>query len=469
MLKWIITYKRMLQLIGIVLLIFPFWLTSIYNHPSIDDYWNANINASHRFIEGQQYFYSEISGRFFSNFLMSLFNSLRFNSIIAFKIWPVLISLFLIYSTFFFLQTFTIDNKKRIDNLYLSILIILVHITSMRSLYEGLYWMSSTIIYQLCIGMLLLFFANLLRFREQKKQVNKIVALILSVLIQGTAEVIYPFYFLLIALLFWWYYSDSIFRRAVYLCAIFSFAAFILNSCSAGTINRLSHDVKIGNHGIFTAIFLSLKSVCYYTLLWVSSPTILAVMLILLPFLNHYSKSITITNFLFTRTSTICFFFVAYVVVGISIYFPLFYFEANVPSARLTTLIFVLFFFFFIVCVIAILLYNNQLQNMVRKFTRKPMYNLATFTLFIVMLCVNKNYQVVVGGLMAGDFKQFNQEMNSRIETIQSCEQDTCYIPYLTKYPIILTNVAPTDANKDKSTLKLQRIYFKKKAILYNK
>ena len=461
----------MLQLIGIVLLIFPFWLTSIYNHPSIDDYWNANINASHSFIEGQQYFYSEVSGRFFSNFLMSLFNSLRFNSVIAFKIWPILISLFLIYSIFFFLQTFAIDKKERIDNLYLSILIILVHIVSMRSLYEGLYWMSSTIIYQLCIGMLLLFFAHLLRFKKQKKQVNKIVAIILCMLIQGTAEVVYPFYFLILAVLFCLYYSDNIFRKAVYLCAFFSFAAFIMNSCSGGTLNRLSHDVKINNHGIFAAIYLSLKSVCYYTLLWCSSPTLLAAMLIMLPFLNYYSKGITCSNFLSTHRKPIwiLLFFMAYAVVGISMYFPLFYFEAIVPTARLTTLIFALFFSFFIVGLIAILRYNTQLQNMVDKHIQKPLYTLITFAFFAVTLFLNKNYQLVVKGLVAGDFKRFDKEMNARIETIKSCEQDTCYIPYLTKYPIILTNVSPMDINKDKSTLKLQRIYFKKKAIVYKK
>ncbi len=85
-----------------ILLIFisPFIVLSFFNQPSGDDYWSANTVNSYGRIGAIRHLYSTISGRYFSNFIMSICN--KESKVVFFKIFPIFIIILLVLTFSFF-------------------------------------------------------------------------------------------------------------------------------------------------------------------------------------------------------------------------------------------------------------------------------------------------------------------------------------------------------------------------------
>ena len=119
----------------LIVYLIPFFVISLFNQPAIDDYWNANAVISHGKLGSVLFFYKTISGRYFSIFLMSLFNTLVNGGTWIFKIWPVVTLLLLILSQYFLYKS--IFQNKLSNNKLLFAALIFVAIPRYRTSNEG--------------------------------------------------------------------------------------------------------------------------------------------------------------------------------------------------------------------------------------------------------------------------------------------------------------------------------------------
>ena len=134
-----------IKILLLICYLLPFLVISIYNQPAIDDFWNANTVIAHGRLGTAIFYFQTVSGRFFSNFLMSFLNTLPYGTIWIFKLWPVVIIVLLFCSILFLFRSIFSKNISFKQAVIASLLFVLLHLANIRVLFEGLYWMSSTI------------------------------------------------------------------------------------------------------------------------------------------------------------------------------------------------------------------------------------------------------------------------------------------------------------------------------------
>ena len=93
-------------LIGIVLLLLPYLLISVYCNPSLDDYSYAYNGQHYSLFFNCTRDYLNWNGRYFSNILVFL-NPMAFDAILVYKAIPVILIVFTFISLFYLLRTIT--------------------------------------------------------------------------------------------------------------------------------------------------------------------------------------------------------------------------------------------------------------------------------------------------------------------------------------------------------------------------
>ena len=324
-----------------ILWLLPFVITSLFNHPAIDDYWNANAVNMYGRIGAVQYFYHTVSGRYFSLFIMSLCNTLPKGPVWIFKIWPIItIAILLISSYFFYGSFFTLKSSKH-DTLLLSGLLVVCHIASMRSLFEGLYWMSSTVCYQVAICLFAIGIGAVVRDLKKPMLTMRIIAIASCLLLPGTVEMVIPVYFFTLVLLLYFSYKFHYAKTTIVICLITTliFACFVI--LSKGNIVRVKNNSVTYNISTGTALWYCAKSMGYYTIIYLFNPLFVSAILNVGLLYNSKNK----IPFILSKTEL--FIVLSYFIAsGLAVYLPLHLLESSVPFPRVTTL----FFFYFFQC-----------------------------------------------------------------------------------------------------------------------
>ena len=188
-----------IKLFLLICYLLPFVFISVYNQPAIDDFWNANTVIEHGRLGTVIFYFQNVSARFFSNFLMSFLNTLPYGSIWIFKMWPVAIIL-LLFSSFLFLYASFLSGKTTIKKPIIAALVFVVlHVANIRVLFEGLYWMSSTICYQVAICLFAVATGAIVRCLRARSFFYSLIAILSSLLIPGAAESLSPVYIFVLA------------------------------------------------------------------------------------------------------------------------------------------------------------------------------------------------------------------------------------------------------------------------------
>ncbi len=414
-----------LKIFILVLFLLPFVAISFFNQPFNDDYWSANAIRSFGRLGQIKYCFENVSARYFASFLMGLFNTLPQEKTWIFKIWPIFTLLLLFISFAFFYISIIPKNKK--EAIFFSLVFVALHIIAMRSLFEGLYWMSSAISYQVAIMFFLITAGCIIRFYRAQKKVHLIIAVLCCTLLPGSVESMVPLFFIFLLLVFFIVYKNNLPVKPVIYCLIANLLAITVVFSAHGNYARIAQSKTGYTSNIFSAIFYSFRSAGYYSFIWIITPAIILSLLILIPLL----KKITDDNYekLSAYSKNLYWIILLLIFFGcITIYFPEHYFESQIPYPRITTLYFFSFYHFLTLLISFILLRFKNNKQLKFFCTYLINYRLFFAMIFFVALFCSSNFLHVSKDLVNGTAYYYNIEANQRFDSLKNCKSDTCYV-----------------------------------------
>jgi hypothetical protein len=438
-----------------ILWLSPFFITSLFNHPALDDYWSANgINLYSR-MGAVEYFYHIVSGRYFSLFVMCFCNTLPEGKVWIFKIWPILVIAFLYFSIYFLYGSFISRRFLKADALLLSCLFVVCHISGMRSLFEGLYWMSSTVSYEVAIGLLAIGIGAVIRDLKRPNLKLRALAILASLLLPGTVEIIVPIYVLTLLVILYVFRNYRIEKTTIICSLIILLILGFISVLNKGNLARLNVRSLGYDKPVWFGLWYTVRSVSYYTAVYLVNPLSVFMLLTIGFFILLKNKpSCLITKR--TLWALMAYFGIS----AFAVYFPLHYLESSVPFPRVTTL----FFFLFFNVILIIILGNTSvfLKLFNRIFMYCPYQNIRTVIVagLILSAFTTKNFVLVCRDLFNGTASGYNNEMKDRYRLIVSSNSDTCYIPPHKYWPYF------AQSSKDE---KLEPHHFKHMDVYFNK
>lgn len=446
-----------------ILYLLPFAIISIFNQPAIDDFWSANVIRDHGRVGAVSFFYKTVSARFFSNFLMGFLNTLPYGEIWMFKMWPIIVILLLIGSFYFFYRSIFQTIFKANEVLLASLFFVVVYIANIRVLFEGLYWMSSTICYQVAVCVFVLGIGSVIRYLKSPSLPYAILSLSCCLLLPGTAESIAPVFFLVLAGMLYISIKQQSGVKFLLLCMGASLASMAFVALSQGNITRIQTDGLGYKQDIFYALFYSIRAVGFYNLIWLIIPLNIAALLLIFEPLKRIFKQIVLPVSIYYNPA---FFILISYAACIIIYLPLTYFAAKEPFPRVTVMV------FFVaahlaVWAIGILLKKSKNISQFAAYL-SGIKNCRTFgwIFFFAAAFSSRNFILVTRDLFQGNAYNYNLEANNRYEIIKAAKGDTCYVPEYVHWPAFI-QYAKTENDNSNSFLRMNE-YFKK-TILYEK
>lgn len=438
-------YKLKIALL--ILFLSPFIIISFFNQPAIDDFWNANTIHEYGRLGAVYHFYQVVSGRYFSNFLMSAFNTLPNYNVIVFKVWPILTIFLLLSSFIFFYKTILKGflNKKEI--ILASFVFISVYIVNMPRLFECLYWMSAAVCYQIAITIFVIGIATLIK--QFKKNVYSLIAVSCSLLLPGTAETIAPVYLFVILIIFYVALKQKHSLSGIIICVISALCGILLVAVCKGNHLRISHDSAIHQQIFFIALFTSISSAGYYFIVWIINPVNIAATILILPIIQRIIintkstlGSVISVNKLFIIT------LLGYLLCSI-IYFPLNYFESDLPFPRITMLVFFVASHLFLIILFLFLVNFGWLYDFIFKIFKIKNFKLFSWVFFFAAIFSSRNFTKVTKDLFNGNAYYYNREANARFHYLKTCKSDTCYVSYFKHWPSSIQNFEKEQDNTD--------------------
>ena len=125
------------------------WL-AYYNHPTGDDFWFVWMMKQYGYPQVVQQWSQTINARFTANSFMS-FSTLVYGSVIGYKLFPVVLVVLLPISLFTALRSVLPPLFSQRQLAAVVVLFTCCYYQNMPGIYEGLYWMSGTVNYQLSL------------------------------------------------------------------------------------------------------------------------------------------------------------------------------------------------------------------------------------------------------------------------------------------------------------------------------
>lgn len=412
----------------LALFLFAFIAISFFNHPAIDDYWSANEIVNHGRLGAVKHLYETVSGRYFSNFLMSVCNTLPEGNVWIFKVWPALTIILLWLAFFYFFKSLFKEFAKPMELILASLAFVAVHISNMRSLFEGLYWMSSAIIYQIAIISFLVGIAAIRAYWRKPSFHTAGLALFFSAVLPGTSELLTPIYLLALLLILLIAIKENLTKYLILSCIVVVSTGMVITLTSEGNHHRINDDALNYSQSISFAVGYSFLTVSYYFLFWIVNILNFSGFLLLLPFLKRIS--IRVANVLKKlRPLDNIFLFTAFALsVCMCVYIPLYYIESRLPFPRVTTMLFFIGVFLFCIFICSLLYKSGFVLRLTKRLLSVKNFNLYSWILFLIALFSSRNFLAVSADLVNGTAYQYNQEYFGRYEEIRKCKSDTCYV-----------------------------------------
>jgi len=266
----------------------PFIVLSFYNHPSLDDFLDANIVKQLGFLKSQKFFYETHTGRYTTTALLALINPLIYWHIerkwwlgIAFIIGTFLL---LRIAIGFFLNT---NNKYAWSG---SAVILSLWLAYAPGQAEGLYWFTGAYTYLITAWLLIAWLAILSWYLNtgqtgSAKTISTVWLISLTVAVAGTTEPIALPFLAFSALCATWVRKDLV-LWAVVSCAVVGCA---ISFAAPGNSARMSY---MGNHfGTSKVLIYSFASSGYLLLTWIGNPVLIATTALLLPTIYAMAQS----------------------------------------------------------------------------------------------------------------------------------------------------------------------------------
>jgi hypothetical protein len=245
---------------GILLLLSPFFILSLYSHPFADDYSISFMTIKSGFWQYQQMMFSSWTGRYTANFLEAL-NPLVFHKENLYGIVPLLMLTLLLFSLYSLLRKILRDYYPPVQIFVGSLIFFALILNLYPGISEGIYWMTGATEYLLA-NILTLFCFSLLAGISSQSNIRKIVRTILvvvfAIMIAGLNEISALFLFeMLFLLLIYHYRTRSFISIPVLISLIFLVVATVIEISAPGNYDRMGNMSQPMNPLLAATIALS--------------------------------------------------------------------------------------------------------------------------------------------------------------------------------------------------------------------
>jgi hypothetical protein len=438
----------------LILCLAPFVAISFYDFPAIDDFWSATKINEYGRIGSAIYFYEQVSGRYFSLFLMGILNGLPSGNLLIFQIWPILVFLLFPVAVFFLLKQVFRYQVSTIQMWIASLVWLLCSIASSRSLFNVWYWMFSSICYQLGIICSIFLLAAIVNWFQQQTKTAAIFVSILLLIIPGCVELLIPFITSVLALAIYTAKRKKIALTVPIVWLIISLVAAYFSIGSEGAQIRSAVD----NASLSFSLLQSIKTVGYYGILWLFNPVNFSALLLLLLYLpakRFYLSSLGL-NFWIA--------IFALLALGLAVFFPIYWVGLKFPPPRITSI----YFFLFSLVLISIVIGSGSNWFLFFKRLKRSAYykhmQTGCWTIFIVSVFLSSNFRQVASELYSGKAASYHRESKQRLQFIRQHQGDSIALPPLKSWSTVLTGAESEIKSPDIFTH--YKTFFNKKEII---
>lgn len=423
-------------LLATSLLLLPFLIISVYNHPSADDYSYSHFGNRFDFWAAQAEHYLTWSGRYTATALLTI-HPIDYSDLTFYRVLPVLHLISFTFSVHIFLRSLLTHSTVG-DRLLLSFLIVFLYIYYTPDITEAFYWMPGSITYQLASTLTLLLFSLVIPLLQRRVQKNELIYLItgsiLCIAIVGSNETS----MLILCVIFSTLFAVQLYRtktfdlRLLVLLTI-TIAASLIVIAAPGNLIRMAE--KPDRFQLLPSIFGSFKTTLLYLANWI--PMTILIIVLFSPLLIRLAKNIreqhqlqwlsmlnlTLIAFLFLGFLALCF-------------FPSYWSQGGKPPARTVNVIYLLF----ILGAMALsTLFFAYLQKTERPVPKVPVTGNLFLALIIALILGFKpnNIRNVYKDLITGTAYRYQLEMKQRYTLLENCQTD-CLLPAIQHRPSTL-------------------------------
>lgn len=265
-----------------IVLLYPYFILSYFDNPSIDDYSFALKTRDIGFWHAQSWAYTTWNGRYFASFILFA-HPLFLGSLLLYKILPVLLIIMTAHSVYYFISN-CFDSIDKVASAILSLLITFMYLNKMPSLVQGIYWAPGAITYQFANIIMLYFFTNIVRIATntgQDLKRLKIISGILVLAVCGLNETSMIAIMLSIGsfLLYYLLFEKRI-NKLMLIYFILGLAGALVLVSSPGNIIRDAEYTFPNEKNIFFTIFSSFKAAFHSFIKWGISRQIIIISLL---------------------------------------------------------------------------------------------------------------------------------------------------------------------------------------------
>jgi Family of unknown function (DUF6056) len=412
----------------------PFFVLSVYNHPLADDFCVTAKVRQLGFWPAQVYWYQTWTGRYSALALVSSFTVLS-DWMVAHKVLPALVVALLGAAIYLFVRELLSARSSRREPLIIAGSILFLYLLRMPSIVEGIYWLDASLIYQVPNALTLILGVAIIR-REKEQSPRK--RLLLTVLAQAlvvaivgmneTSMLILDILLLAIAVLVTWRRRrvDGFLLSLVITAALCSLVVI----AAPGNSVRLAYFPDRGRP--VPAAVASLKALFGHAGRWLVQSPLILLTLLYLPVGARISRQRPDNRGPFT----------VHPLVSLGLFagllslawFPAYWSMGLAPPPRTVNVIYFLFLLGWF--------YNVQVWlEFVRRRNGAPFPSLPRYAVVLIGIAVaaylpaGNNVKTAWGDLVKGRAATYDREMRRRYAEILRCDAPVCEVPALTARP----------------------------------
>lgn len=325
----------------------------------------------------------------------------------------------------------------------------------MPTVYEGFYWLSGAITYQLSNIMLLWLIFYFIKFMDSGKMTFYLISIVLLLCLIGSNEIymLLVDFFILTILVYNYFKTRKINYYLLFLvliCAIFSLVVYL----SPGNIIRAS--AYPDQHKMIYALTKSINKALSYVAIWI--PFVALTSFIYIDNLNK--KRIVFEN----KIMNVSPFLIVLTLFGVLFigFFASYWSVGKQPPIRAINSIYFIFLILIFFLIFVLLTTFNDQDKVLFQFSKEIKWSLLLLILF--QLGQKNNIKTVYQELLSGEIGSYDKELNKRYSLIKNGKNDFIIVPQLKHQPrTIFANDITTDFYNWQNSSYSK--YFAKKAI----
>ncbi|HTE24095.1 hypothetical protein [Flavitalea sp.] len=426
--------KSYADILILVILIAPFIIISVFNHPLGDDYWITSMVRKDGFIQAQKMLYDTVSARFMLLTITSL-SPLTFGNFWLYKLIPILFIIVFILVFAFLLHTIFGEKSNKRDNYFLSACFTTVYLNVMPGPGEGIYWFSSLVAYQVATIIFVLWIANIFRLYNRNTGAGPAAAyILLFIVLHGFNEPLALITSILNGLILMFRFPKKKGFTIPLICLVLSLPLWYYLLAAPSFNYRYVSTVKPGSGQFIKSFWFSIRLAIYHVgkslinpVFWVC--TILAARSVL----SLWPKQFQAPAIRLPSAGQVIFYCLTsmFLIGFVSSYYS----PSHVVSLRLTNMI----IFVFLSGLLYLALFympKNQQFPLFKKLNLYYKYKYpAVFCLILASLLFENNFTRTSKDLMSGAASGYDMEMKNRYQLLKTCIGDTCTVPSLQNRP----------------------------------